>query len=348
VLLLSFRDLQWRRRRFLVSVAATALVFSLTLLLSGAASGLRNEAARIVDVVGAEAWVVPEGTSGPFTTSTFLLPDDVEAVTAGAGGGRADPLVFVHSTVGDDDRRDVNVIGHVDGGLGAPPVGAGRAAAAPGEAVADTRLDAGVGDRIVLAGRPFTVVGEASGVTFYFGTPTVFVGIDDARAIAFDGQPLTTAVLTEAAPGALPDGVVALDRDAVAEDLRRPQASGLQTIQFINLLLWLIAAGIIGSIVYLSALERSRDFAVLKATGASNRALLGGLVVQAVVLALVAALVGTLLARLLEPGFPFSVETSVGAYVALPVVAVVVGLLASLGGLRRAVAVDPALAFRGG
>jgi putative ABC transport system permease protein len=35
------------------------------------------------------------------------------------------------------------------------------------------------------------------------------------------------------------------------------------------------------------------------------------------------------------------------AFVALPIVAVVVGLLASVAGLRRAVNVDPALAFRG-
>jgi putative ABC transport system permease protein len=35
------------------------------------------------------------------------------------------------------------------------------------------------------------------------------------------------------------------------------------------------------------------------------------------------------------------------AYITLPLVAIVVGLLASVAGLRRAVAVDPALAFGG-
>ena len=35
------------------------------------------------------------------------------------------------------------------------------------------------------------------------------------------------------------------------------------------------------------------------------------------------------------------------AYVALPLAAMVIGLLASLAGFRRAVAVDPALAFGG-
>jgi putative ABC transport system permease protein len=66
-----------------------------------------------------------------------------------------------------------------------------------------------------------------------------------------------------------------------------------------------VAAGIIGSIVYLSALERQREFAVLKATGAANRSLLAGLALQAVLLSAAAA------------------------------------------GLRRAVGVQPALAFGG-
>jgi putative ABC transport system permease protein len=35
------------------------------------------------------------------------------------------------------------------------------------------------------------------------------------------------------------------------------------------------------------------------------------------------------------------------AFTALPVIAVVIGLLASIAGLRRAVGVDPALAFGG-
>ena len=34
--LVSLRDLQWRRRRFLIAVVATALVFAMSLLMAGA------------------------------------------------------------------------------------------------------------------------------------------------------------------------------------------------------------------------------------------------------------------------------------------------------------------------
>jgi putative ABC transport system permease protein len=138
-----------------------------------------------------------------------------------------------------------------------------------------------------------------------------------------------------------------LTNDQVVSDMRRPMASGLQTIDFINALLWVIAAGIIGSIVYLSALERARDFAVLKATGAGNAPLFGGLALQALVLSAASALVAVVLARPLKAGFPFTVDIPTSAYVVLVLVALLVGFLASLAGLRRALRADPALAFGG-
>jgi len=127
-------------------------------------------------------------------------------------------------------------------------------------------------------------------------------------------------------------------------DPARLDASG---VAFINALLWLVAAGIIGSIVYLSALERQREFAVFKATGASNRSLLFGLALQAVVLSAAAAVLAVGIARLLAPGFPFTIEIPPQAFPRLLGVAVLVGLVASAAGLRRAVGVQPALAFGG-
>jgi putative ABC transport system permease protein len=104
---------------------------------------------------------------------------------------------------------------------------------------------------------------------------------------------------------------------------------------------------IVGSVVYLSALERLRDFAVFKAIGAPTRSILAGLALQAVVVALLAAALGVALSRLLEPLFPVTVVVPTRAYLALPVIAIVIALLASVAGLRRAVTVDPALAFGG-
>ena len=49
----------------------------------------------------------------------------------------------------------------------------------------------------------------------------------------------------------------------------------------------------------------------------------------------------------LAPLFPMRVDIPQGAFLLLPVVAIAIGLIASGAGLRRAVSVDPALAFGG-
>jgi putative ABC transport system permease protein len=97
--------------------------------------------------------------------------------------------------------------------------------------------------------------------------------------------------------------------------------------------------------VYLTALERSRDIAVLKAMGTSNRTLFGGMAVQGLALALAACALGALVSLALSPVMPFAVETPGSAYVQVLIIGIAVGLVAALVGLRRAVRIDPALAF---
>ena len=51
--LISLRDLQWRRRRFLIAVVSAALAFALTLLLEGTVAHMRSEGPRVVNLFGA-------------------------------------------------------------------------------------------------------------------------------------------------------------------------------------------------------------------------------------------------------------------------------------------------------
>jgi putative ABC transport system permease protein len=73
VLFVSLRDLQWRRRRFLIGVLATGLVFALTVVMSGVNASFTNEVNRTVDSFAVDQWIVPKDVSGPFT-STQVFP----------------------------------------------------------------------------------------------------------------------------------------------------------------------------------------------------------------------------------------------------------------------------------
>jgi putative ABC transport system permease protein len=145
----------------------------------------------------------------------------------------------------------------------------------------------------------------------------------------------------------VPRGYKAIDRDGAIADLLRPLKVAVNSITIVAILLWIVAALIVGSVIYLSALERLRDFAVYKAIGVPTGSIAAGLALQAIVVALSAVVVGVVLSALLGPIFPMQVIVPSYAYVMLPVIAVVFGLVASATGLHRAVSVDPAMAFGG-
>jgi putative ABC transport system permease protein len=123
--------------------------------------------------------------------------------------------------------------------------------------------------------------------------------------------------------------------------------NAISTIAAIRILMWLVAALIIGAVAYLSAIDRVRDFAVLKAVGGSSRTLAMSLMLQSVLTAVLAALFAVGLARVMEPAVTVPVVFEGSAVLLLLGVAAIVGMLSSLVALRRAVVVDPALAFGG-
>jgi putative ABC transport system permease protein len=347
VWLVGVRDLQYRRRRFLIAVLATSVVFAMTLIMSGLSHGLDKEIDRIVSSFNADAWVVARGASGPFTATKFVDDNDVQAVKGAAGVKEAAPMIAGHATIGTSSLKDVNLLGFQPGGIGTPPISEGRAPTRKGEIAVDDHLDASVGDTLVISGRPEKVVGKVGDLRYNFGVNTVFMTVADAQSLSFSGQPLSSAIVVKGRPTEALPGLRVLNNEQVITDLKRPTKSGKSTIDIIQGLLWIVAGGIIALIVYLTALERVRDFAVLKATGTSNRTLFGAMSFQAVVLSVAAAIAAIAIALALKPFFPFQIVLTTSAFVLLAIVSVVVGLLASLAGLRRAIGVDPAVAFGG-
>jgi len=347
VLFVSLRDLQWRRRRFLIGVLAAGLVFALTVIMSGVSASFHNEIRRAVGAFHVDQWVVPNSVSGPFTSTQVFPESEASKVSALPGVTHAEPVALFRSTVTTDKVNDINLIGIVPNGIAQPTIVDGHGVRTRGDLVTDRSLGLALGRRVTLAGHEFTVVGHTKGITYFAGTPAAFVTIADLQASALDGAPLATAIVVDGTLSAPPPGFHVLSNPRVEADLGRPMRHATQTISFITVLLWIVAAGIIGSVLYLQAIERSRDFAVFKATGVTTRTLLSGLAFQAVVLALCSAIAATLLAFAIKPLMSMSVEVPRSAYVALPLVAIVIGLVASLVALRRAVTVDPALAFGG-
>jgi putative ABC transport system permease protein len=347
VLVAALRDLQWRRRRFLITVLGTALVFAMTLLLAGLSAAFDNEVDRTLTTTGADEFAISAGATGPFNSSAVLPEGALATVRDTPGVQEADPFVAIGATIPGDTPKHVMMIGTVPGGVGSPEVDDGRAPRTAGEVAVGDRLGKDIGDRFTMGERQLEVVGTIDGSSLFGGMPNVWLTMDDVQALTFGGAPLYTAVAIRGHATETPEGLKVASLSETTTDLLQSLGSGQQTIDFLAILLWIIAACIVGSVIYLSALERVRDFAVFKATGTSTPALASGLALQAVIVSLVAALFGAVFALLLAPNFPMPAEIPASSFVVLPVVAIIVGALASLAGLRRAVTVSPALAFGG-
>ena len=344
--LVSARDLQFRARRFVIAVAVTSLVFGIALAMDGMRRSVQHETPAIVAMFGADQWIVAAGASGPFTTTKPLDADVAAQVAASDGARHADAVVLSRSVLGENSDKDLNLVGHVIGGAGSPPIAEGRDVRSRGEVVLSAGSSGNVGEDAVIGGKKFRIVGRTDGGRYTFGTPTAFISLRDAQQMVFNGLPLATAVAVRGHVTA-PPGTRSVDNSAVESDLNRPLKSGFNSIAVMAVLMWVIAAGIIGLIIYLSAIERTRDFAIFKATGAPNRVIVGGLMLQAVLVALVAAVLALGVSLVVAKGMPVQTSLSVSAAVQLAVIAVVVGVLASLAAVRRAITTDPAAAFGG-
>ena len=340
-------DLRMRARQFAIAVVGATLVFAMALVMAGLSGSFRAEVGRTVDAVGADYFVVPAGTGGPFSSPTAVPGEVVQVARKTPGVMAADPLVVLPTVtvVGIPHRAIVHLIGTRPGGMGAPPPARGRAATGPGDAVVDDASHLRMGQHFLVGGHGFQVVGMLHGYSYFAGTPSIYVSLTGAQAVAFAGRSDITALAIRGRPTHVPRQAQLVTPAQARADMLLPVTNGLRSIDVVTKFLWLVAVVIIGAIVYLSALERRQDFAVLKAIGSSAQWLYGGLALQA---GAVAALSGAL-AMAVEPiiarFIPMALSVPAKDLWLLLPVAVAVGLLASLSGLRQVVRADPALAF---
>jgi len=346
---MALRQLSYRWRQNLLAILGTALVFATALLAAGMSAGFHAEAARTLAGVGGDGWVIAAGTTSPFSAEVALDQGQVNAVARDPGVKAAAPILILNESVAQSGHlSDAIAIGHPLG-TAEPPVVAGRSEAAASELIADRSAGLALGATVTLAGRPFHVVGLTNGRTLLAGTPTVYLPLRDAQDAGAAGAAVVSAVVVTGEPTHVASGLRWLDRGALTSSILRPLHTAQSSIAASQGLLWLVAVVIVGCVTYMAAIEQVREFAVLKAIGAASRSIAVGLCAQAVLVTIIGGGLALVLSRLLRPGLgAFPVEFTAQAQALVPAVAVVVGMLASVGGIRRVLRADPSLAFAGG
>jgi putative ABC transport system permease protein len=340
----AIRDLFHRRRRYLISIAGCGLVFAMSMVMTGLADSFAAEWKGAISAIGAESFLVPEGVGGPFTGTS---PIEASELPAGS-----EPLVYAtHTAVAGDDSHMISLFGVPRGSAFEPAVVSGHQLSAAGQVLVSERSPYLPGSTVTIRGQRLEVVGIVEDFSVNGGMFCFAVSGEDAQGIVFGGAELANAGLV--APGGGPialdgaSGLKALSAADAVEDAMRLLESARQSISFTRAMLWGVAALIVGSVTFLSVIERLRDFALFKAIGTSTKDIAIGVITQSSVVALGSSLLGVALGVLIAPTFPMPVTLSTLAMVGLPALGLFVGVVSSLFGLQRVLKVEPALAFGG-
>jgi len=348
---ITLQDLKFRARQFSIAVIGAGLLFAMSLLLAGMAAGFSVEITKTIDGMGANYWVLAQGAAGRLGSLPAFPQSTLAAVAREPGVKDAAPSLVVTQPILHDGKttKTVNLVGYQAGSrLGGPgSLTSGHEISGPGQAVVDTALGIGLGQQFIVADKSFDVVGITSERTLYGGVANAYVTFHDVQDAVFGGRPLISAVLVTGSPTRVPIGYVLKTNTDIAASTLNQMKAGVASINSTRYFMWIIAAIIVAALVYVTALQRTRDFAVLKAVGATTALLFIGLAAQAVIVSLLAALIGGVLSTFMTGLFPQPVYIPDSSYYILPISALIVGVLASTAALRRAVSVDPAAAFAG-
>lgn len=357
------RNLFSERRRAILGILGVSVALLLMLALDGIVDGAMQQVTRYIETSPADVFVAQQGVSNMHMSSSSVPLTVVGRIRALPGVDWADPVLFESDTLVASDVRLVSyVIGFQSGKPGGPLSLVSGRDPGPGEIVLDERgagsLGVGVGSRVQVLGRSWTVSGLTSGLTNITNTVS-FVRFEDFAA-ARDAYPVASYVLvgTHASPtgvaGEIRDatGLSAFSRSEFATDERRLVSDmTAQLMQIMTLAAFLIGLSVIGLMLYSATLARLREVGVMKALGASRHRLAGIVLMQAtwtigvalvlavglaLVLRLVLAISSSNVALALEPGSVM--KTAIGG--------AVLGGLGAIAPLAKVFRVDPATVFR--
>ncbi|WP_320415447.1 ABC transporter permease [Candidatus Neomicrothrix sp.] len=345
---------------------AVALLVLLLLFFQAVAGTLTSGLTGGLESSSADVFVYDvQARSNP---ATSILSPKVEAEVAAAPDVAAtSPIglsVFTGTVEGSssaDAEIDVQLVGGDPSGPSVPAnIADGRLPSAQGEALfSGSSFDSPVeiDQRVKVEGVSFKVVGTADDAAFNV-LPTLYVPYEDyvAASQARASRPVDVApslIGVKVAKGADPakvarsltksiDGIEALDRSEAVAAL--PGVGQItQSFSILYLLLYIVVALVTGVFFLILTVQKEDALVLLRAVGASSRDVIASVLIQVLVVVGLGALIGSAvtagLLALTRDVFGAGLQLSTAALTVG--VILVLGLVASVGAVRRVLAIDP-------
>ena len=357
------RNLLAEKGRLAISVAGVAFSVILILVVLSLYRGWGG-LGGIIEEIPADLWVVQQGTTDPFHSVSVLrenLAEELTAVDGVRGVSKAYSRTMSVEVNGEETPLRLMSLERP------PTVAPGEAAFFPPpgriniDAVFAEMQGLKEGDTVRLNERELEVGGTFTGGNTVLAQ-FAFVDVEDARAIfgvpgtvhyllVSVNDPKATESVRERIDASFPE-VDTLTGAEFLEAVRREIKEGfLPVVGMLVIIGFVIGVAVIGLTTYTATIEKSRDFGVMKAVGASGRFLYRIVIVQSVLVGLAGFAVGlggtVLVNQLVEEAVPeFVTELrwldALGVFAA----ALVMAGLASFLPAARVDRIDPALVFR--
>jgi putative ABC transport system permease protein len=197
---LAARDILHGWGRFVFTGLGLGLLIGLTLSMAGIYRGLVEDGQALLDIGGADLWVVQRDTLGPYAEPSSVRDDAYRSLLGVPGVAAAGNVTYLTMQVrhaGGEVR--VMLVGFEPGHPGEPGyLVAGRPITRSHyEAIADVRTGLAVNDRIRIRRHEYIVVGLTRRMVSSGGDPMIFVPLKDAQEVQF--QKDNDALVTERA-----------------------------------------------------------------------------------------------------------------------------------------------------
>jgi putative ABC transport system permease protein len=366
---LAWKDIRHQWPRFSLTALGLGLLFSIVLAMGGIYRGLVEDATLLVDLAGADLWLVQPDTRGPFAERSAVPKSlaDRARVVPGVAWARA----FATTTV--QREHEGRPLRATLVGLGWPeargddlPIARGRALeAAHGELIADASLALSLGERLRLGDDDYEVVGVGRGLIASSGDGLMFLTESDVMRIQHHLPPESVRLERAAgrdvrAAGSGPNAVLVKasssdDLAAIratisawpdvsiysADEQRTVLLEGVvdkarKQIGLFRALLVIVSAIVVALILYQMTMSKAREIALIKLMGARLSVVASLVLSQALSLGALGYGVALAISSVAFVHFPRRVVLNMEEYVGVAAVALGVCLVASLAGLAKA------------
>ncbi len=290
MLLLALKNLIQERTKLFISIGGIAAVLVLILVINGVIAGMEGQITAYIDKSQADIWVMQKGVSNMHMANTRMPLRLRRSIAQLKGVKDVSAILYINGMVKVSNRKFFSyVVGFNPNEAAGGPwrLGAGKKNIKNNEVILDATLarnnNLKIGDKVEVLGKELTIAGLSEGTFSMANTVTFLNRRQLANIIKLPGvasyflvsikSNIKADTVSREIENKFP-GVNVVGREKlVANDRRLIRQMGIDIINAMSLIAFIIGIIVLGLSVYTLTVDKSRDYGILKAVGINIRQL---------------------------------------------------------------------------